>query len=895
MKIIHKALMTSAIVALTVPLSAPSSAQPQEENKREEGTALEEITVTGYRATMQAIVDAKREFDVISDSIGNDEMGSLPDFNLAEAMQRIPGVSTDQSRGEERFVIIRGMDSEYNFSTIDGLVLPSTDNASRAVLFDIIPSSAVRRVDILKSFSADMDGQGIGGAIDLVTRSAFDSQDMYFVANAAIGTWQYRNKGHETTKPARRADITIADRFGADDQFGFMVSGNYWLRDNYSLSPTTSGNSPFYFYDADLNRLPNNAPEVDESSIVHTVPENASIYLYKNERERIGTIGKLEFKSSSSDLYAHIQGFYFKRTDDETRDHHRLRNLDGNIPPENLTATSGTVVGRAEGAMEGQEEYRVDIQKGAQAGLNYGFADVHRIKARAGYTVGTFDNERFHALFHRPTSLDQGFSYELSKDEYLVATPTNPEIFSGPENYRMFRSQFDWQKNKEDIKEGRLDYSWNVEPSSQGVGLMTGATVRRFERTRDNERAEYRPVGGVFTLDGYTEDYSYIPPVFTVPMIFVDVGGLRSLDFSDPTQFAFQNSSNTASVNADYQIKENVNAAYAMAVWNGPSVRLRGGLRYEDTKVRARASQNIGGTFEPFETDTSYSNWLPRVDVMYDVTDDFRVRAAYSKSIGRPDYDQLAPYRSVNFDPVLGRVTISGGNPSLNPRKSDNFDISFEYYFPDSEGILSIGLFHKKINDEIFTRRTYTEEFLYEDVLVELVTAQPENMESAKLSGIEIGLIKNTLDFLPEIFHDFGISGNLAYIKSSGEVVVSSDEFTGEVVTRELFGLINQPKWTANASLFYRKGDFEGRIAYNYKSKYLTALPVITQGWLDRIYASRSMIDTQMRYWLTDNLRIQLDVKNITNSSAHETFAYGLHHTRRIDGRAFWLGATFRY
>lgn len=846
---------------------------------------LEEVVVTGYAASIQNQVDAKRSLQAISDSVAADDIGSLPDFNTAEALKRVPGVSTDQDNGEDRFVIVRGFNSEYNYTTVDGLTLPSTSNVSRSVLLDIIPSTAVSRIDVLKSFSADVDGQAIGGRIDLVTRSAFDRRDTLFSTNAAVGAWEYDDQGPEDIDPSMRFDGVFSTQFGADDQFGVVVAGNYWKRDTYALSPTTSGTAPFYFYDANGQRV--DGPELAS----FFVPENSAMYVYRSKRERLGGLAKLEYRSLDSDFYSYIQGFHFERTDDERRDHHRLRNRDPNVAPTDVTATSGHVVGRSEAAVDLIDQTFEDQMQGVQAGFDWDFG-VSSLVFKAGYAQAELDNPVFNALYNIPSSTRQSFTYEIVDDGLMRATPDDPAFFTDPSSYQMFRASFDEISNKEDVLETRLDYGWNVSDGSQGLGIKVGATLRNFERTRDNDRIEYRPVTRTPMTD-VTLARNYIPPVFTVPMLFTDGERVRSLDFSNPAQFSVFSGSEAASITGDYVIEEDVLSGYLMGVWNGVNYRVTAGVRYEDTDLSAASMQSVNGQYQPLAIESGYSDVLPRADLVYDFTDQWRLRAAYSKSIGRADYDDLAPFRTVTYDAATNELRVSGGNPELEPRRADNYDLTLEYYLPGGGGMLALGVFHKRIDDEIYELRTLESGVEFDGQTVNMLTTRPENADSAKISGVEVGVILDSFDFLGSFLSNFGASANYAYIDSDAQIIVDNDPLTGSVETRPLPGLFKQPEEVANVSLFYRQAWFEGRLSYNYTGEHLNVIGEIDTPWTDHLYKSRDRLDGQIRLKLTSHLRLFAEAQNITGSYAHEVFALGPHYTQRDTGRSYWFGATY--
>lgn len=887
-------LALTSTAALTLGAGPALAQEAAQASQPEPASELSEIVVTGYRASNLATVQAKRELEGVTDSIAADEIGGLPDYNLAEALQRVPGVSTDQDNGEDRFVIVRGFNPEYNFTTVDGLILPSTDNASRAVLLDVVPSSVVGRVDVRKSFSADLDGQSIGGNINLKTRSAFDRGRAFFAANASVGAWEYDDEGPDKIDPSIRGDAAFSTLFGLDDQFGIVIAGNYWKRDTYALSPTVSGTAPYRFYDADRRPLSTVLTPEEESQVAFIAPANSSMFLYHSERERVGGLVKLEYKAADRDLYAYAQAFRFQRQDNERRDHERIENSDLNIAPADLTPTSGRIVGRAQTVVEGLEQRFKDVMQGVQSGLDLGLGRAGRLEVRAGYARATLDNPVLTATYNNPSSLAQGYSYQFGADGVPVATPGNLAVYENTDNYRLYQAVFDEKSNRETVFEGRLDYSYNLDRGDTGLGIKAGGVVRRFDREKDNERQAYRPAVPTL-LSAALLDHRYLAQSFTAPMLFVDVDAVRGFDFTNPRLFTYQASSVTTSTSGDYDLSEDVTAAYAMGVWRAADWQARVGLRYEHTDLSAAAMQLRDGVLSPFSTGSDYDNWLPSADITYDITPRLRIKAAFSRSLGRPDYDDVAPYRTVSLDAADGEATISGGNPDLRPRRSDNYDLSVEYYLPDRNGLVSAGLFHKKVRDEIYDLNTLVPDVAFEGATVDILYRRPENAENASLTGVEVGAIVNSFTFLPGALANFGMSANYAYIKSDIDIVVSSDPATGTVVTRPLYGLFLQPKHVANVSLIYKQEAFEGRIAWNYKSKHLRSIASITQPWADRFYDDRSTIDAQLRYALSPHVRLFVEGKNLTGSYAHEINTLGLHHTKRDTGRSFWAGVSYRF
>lgn len=179
---------------------------------------VDEIVVTDARLQAVKEIQAKREIEVISDSISADEIGTLPDFGLGEALARVPGVSTIQNnaRGEAQFLTLRGLNADYNLVQIDGVTLPANEIGRRNVSLDVIPSSLASRVEVYKSVTAAMNGNAIGGIANLKTRSAFDGGgDLFVGGRFDIGAWDFARTRSDSS-PSGQAEIVASNTFGSN-------------------------------------------------------------------------------------------------------------------------------------------------------------------------------------------------------------------------------------------------------------------------------------------------------------------------------------------------------------------------------------------------------------------------------------------------------------------------------------------------------------------------------------------------------------------------------------------------------------------------------------------------------------------------------------------------------
>ena len=325
-------LATAALAALTI----STASRAQEASAVSEDPNPEDIVVTGARYQALREVEAKRTIAVISDSISADEIGTLPDFGLGEALTRVPGVSTVQNngRGEAQFLSLRGLNADYNLIQIDGVPLPANEVSRRNVSLDVIPSSLASQVEVYKSGTAQMNGNSVGGVANLRTRSAFDKDGRTFVGGRFdIGQWgNKRVRGDRG--PSGQAEVIGSTTFGSDRQFGVVLSANYFRRDSASLNSATDN---YLYFDpttgARLNQL------TTDVSNAFVAPDRRRWLHYDNVRERYGVFGKFEFDNHST-FKAALTTADFRHINDEERQSNILIG-NGNPVAGTITATGG--------------------------------------------------------------------------------------------------------------------------------------------------------------------------------------------------------------------------------------------------------------------------------------------------------------------------------------------------------------------------------------------------------------------------------------------------------------------------------------------------------------------------------------------------------------------------
>lgn len=830
-----------AIAAASVALSTTAHAQ-------EIGVVQGEgIVVTGTRARTTEEISQKQGRDVISDSLSQDEIGSVPDFNVADALRRIAGVATEFDEDEGRFVNIRGIDANLNYITFDGIGVPTTGNfggSGRNVNIEFFPSTAVKRLDIYKTFTPDLDGSSIGGYVEVVTRSAFDEPGLFFIARGTVSHYTADDiaKDQDPVNLPFRIETTVSTTFGQNDQFGFVFTGLYGQRPREQDRLFAVGGFE--------NVFPNVTP-----------PTRFDHSITSNNQERYG--GQAKFEYEGDNLYGSVSGYFYRQQENETR----FRN--------NLLFSAGTVSetgpDQAEAGTARMELnfdfFPIRVQgKGVQAHLEGG-SEQGRFNFDIGWAEQNFDHDTPALVFRTGFVPELGVSIDASDVVPTRSTYTDPSYFSDPSNYALSFIRTRDLNTDEEVFNVLGDYGWNVEREDRGFGFKAGAAYRRLERVRDNEEfrfstADFNAFAASANLapllagDQFQSDYS--PDSF----LFFDIAATRA--FIDGANIP---RTEALSTNSDFRYQENILAAFGMVTFRADRFTAIGGVRYENTDFESDAAGQVGAV------DGSFDNWLPSLNLSYEIADNLFVRATYSRTLGRPNPGDLTvtTVENINTDGVL---EIRRGNPDLGPRVSDNYDLSLEYYFMRGEGLVSAAVFQKDIEGDIFL----TVENGTIDGQPAIIT-QNTNASSSQVKGLELQAYLGSMPFLPAPLDNLGVSGNLTFL--DGETT----SLDGSTLDRR----IRQADFIANASIFYNTGDFEARLAYNFTDDFLLLA--------NRAEDSFEQLDASMRYYWGDNLVFSVEGRNLTNSRRRQLTGSNLDllFGETILGRQFHFGVTYRY
>lgn len=849
---------TVSVLALAVGAAAAPAAAQNAPAAAEQASQVEDIVVVGYRAQNQRSVAAKREDPRIAEFLNSDDIGQQPDYNIADSLRRVPGVQTVFDEDEGRYVSVRGLNPSYTLGSFDGATMATAERGNRQLNMEAIPSTAVGGLEIIKSRTPDIDGNAIGGTVNLRTRSAFDHYGLYAVANAFVGgsnSTAVPGKGYNRGSDDGmnfRFDGTVSKTFGDQDQFGILLSANYSQkrRDQERFSPNQT---------------------MTDAAPTPAAPNTQLLYQgYPNTVDRYGATMKLEYKPSDA-LHIHLTGSHYQQDDNELRLSHQLRSsVDGSFVRFN----------------DFPLEKPLTI---VQGGFNWSPAELHRLTGRASYSKATFlENSR--QLQFNLTGAAPTFDVAV-RDGIPYASNIDPR-FTDSTQYA-FKSYNPYIDDSDDmVREFQADYAYNREAYSTGWGFQAGIKLRQTERDNDRTQTVYSAYTGAtpLTLDAFETGAAYTPLRGAFNALIIDFDAFDSFFAANSDSFTVnQASTNINTIGSDWVVTEDVTAIYGLAEHRGERHRLIFGGRWEqtDTEIDRMRRQGTGANLSDFtrvSQSGDYDNFLPSATLSYDLTDDVKLRLAYAQAVGRPNPSQLGNAEVVNNDGGISR-----GNANLKAREGRSYDASLEYYLPGNGGMLSVGVFHKTIDNEIYsllTRETIDG--------VEVDVTQPQNAGEAEVSGLELNFIRNNLDFLPGFLSDFGVSANATWLAAETTVLGANG------VGRAVDFLPGQSEFLGNLAVFYERDGLRARVSYAYVGDAYSSVGTAPAN--DRVLQASHQVDLQARYAVNDRIELIGEVRNLIDDEKitfRNLEAAGRNHELATDvsfyGRQLWAGVAMRF
>ncbi|MBN6111271.1 TonB-dependent receptor [Xanthomonas sp. CFBP 8700] len=915
--------------------AAPAAASPPAAAAAGAAKTLDSVVVTGVRKANAAAMESKRAATNITDVVSSTDVRALPDTTIVEALRRIPGLSVlpatdnEHPRDEAATPVLRGLGPSYNNVTIDGLTVasPGTPNGTlgsitRGVRLDILPASMVSELQVVKTFTPDLDPNATGGAINLRTRSAFENGGKpFFTSEASLGHANDVGKPRDQDDLGYRLGATGSTTFGSDRQYGLTLSGNYQTLSSYTETHMTTDTVHYGFYDG--NGVLQSGSNLGNG---WAVPQQDKYWYVMDKRDRYGLTGKFE-AHPSADLQAYVTAGYYYFKDDMQRNELIIDPRNRNRVA-NQTATSGSYpAGDIEVGYSNQ--VTTTRTKLGQAGMEWRPDDHQVFSARGSWSDATYDEPiqmfKYVTGASRPAavpvgqtgpgvtvvpSADYAFTYDTSALNQRF--PVAPQAYSNYDNYSLLYWRPDYKRSARDrILTGRLDYGFNQGEQDRGLGFGAGVSYTTDKPSFDIYRDDYEPNRSAPALNIADVLAPSNAPLryLGLNLITIDPDKARHVLRSTPLS-AFNSTDQSAFSNQDnFTHTEKIFGAYGLVSYRAEAFNVEAGLHYDDTDQstvgRQRQLDTASGKYVYVDapTDSHYANLLPSAIMTYHLSDRLDLRAGASRTLGRPPYDAYAARTSIGFvnstdagNPNAQGVTVTVGNPDIKPRVSTNLDLSLEWRLPDDfDGMLAAAVFDKRIQDEIFTL-SRTDQFSYNGTTYSnVLISTPANASKAHIRGLELSAVLNTL--LPGVpaLSGLGASANLALLNGGMDVPYSVGSAPNvSQRQRSVDRLVGQPGYTANASLFYSVGGLELRAAYNRQGKALRAI-VSNIDWQDLYWAPRSQLDLSATYAINKQVSVVGQVSNVTHSRITSVTGPGenlLKDTYSVP-TTYWFGIRF--
>lgn len=819
-------------------------------------TLQDSVIVRGTARNFASSVAGKRAADGVVDMFNADEIGRLPDKNIGETLNRIPGVSMLLEKGEGRFVQIRGISPRLNNVTINGLALGSgeTESGGRLAPLDVIGGELLSSVQVFKTPTPDMDAQGIGGTLNLTTKQPFDfAQNFTALVSARGGAETIGSIAPADTKELPYTmDATLAGRV-AGGRLGWLGGASFSNR----LTPLLG------IYNDDWRTI-----SFAGGAIAY--PTNVKNNVTVTGRERLNLNGALEFRPNAASKW-------FARVFSARWDELQLRNRFDEGLGNTLTARAGTSGGTIP-ANRVQVNLRNENTKKRLNSVALGGS--HQVGRWSVNYVGQrndnkIDEPNDNWEFRSGASTFGPDTFTITDSGAVLISSTGRDR-KDPALQGFRRVRFLEQLTNEDSYIGGLDVRRDTLFGGSRPGFLKGGL--KFAQTRRRTAVSQSNYGigslawtaaqtSALTSGGFNNPV----PLETVPNLWLNIDALNSFfdsNRNDPRYFVL-NATDTynSEFQSDFDLRERVAAAYLMGKVELGRVTLVGGVRAELTDVESSAfsmvARGAGLEARPVEGEGSYTSVLPSIIGTFTLRRNLVARAAFTGAVGRPEYDALAPRSRLGIEdnPTIGTIgTLSIGNPDLEARQSRNIDASLEWYF-DEGSLLSVSAFRKDITNEIIpaptqrlTNYTYLgQRFDRFDINTTI------NAEKADVQGVEL-TFADQFSFLPGPFNGLGFGGSLTFIKSGVDVA------RGNELLR--LPLLQQADRLSSATVYYQKGQWDLSTTYKYNANFLTDYGESRA--LDLDQGAFGRFDFRAQYELRPDLNLVLSGINLNDEPSTE-------------------------
>ncbi len=811
-------------------------------------------------------IDQAQSFDEMHDSLNKvnilsqDQINQTPAKTVAQAAQQLPGVGVQHDTSEPRYITIRGTDPTLDIVTFNDTIIPSYDNSTRSVDLDDIPVGLVGEEEVFKTILPDMDGQGVGGQMNLVPKSAFDYPDSFHEIKAEAGIVPQKNE------PTANGNLTWGETFdlGGPSKLGFLVAANYQYE-------------RFGIEDLEETYTPAGQGQLGSNSI-----NEYDFQDYFYERDRGGIGANIDLRADRDNKY--YTNFMYSGYDEYRRPKYTTayQNIDA-IPGQAVQNADGSYtvdVGAAGTDVEDKVSYELTQYRTLALGLggenningfdldykaSYAYADTNEpwhpdysFKDKNSHLGGTITYNNTQNNGNSPTFDNSQLTGELDPANFALKGFSNETQVYNVNQYGLKAD------GKTDMDLGGGDKGTLKFGADANMSYAVYSDVN-YSPTFLNSAtmADFSPTSLPNFYPGNIYNMGPVPGINSL---------LNGLNINGSTAFAgpMTETDPVADQGNDWDSYENVYAGYGMYTLKTGNLSVMGGARIEATHIKydwyrayvdeyAAKPQTEYGAALPETGTIDYTNILPSLGFKYAFDPTMNARLNYSETLARPTYNQYIPSPTLgqnenggfsSADPV---VTNTYGNPNLKPMVSDNIDLSLELY-PEKGVILAVDGFIKDITNYFAT--DYNESISSGGV-TQVITYS--NIPNSYIYGVEFQY-QQQYSMLPDFLSGLGYRGSISFIGSQGE--------TSPGVNTEL---PSQSDLIFNTGIFYKKYGFTIDVGGSFTGKQLSlvgdaALPGSLGGPVPNVYYDDYFqIDAKIQYAFTKDFTLYAEGDNLNN------------------------------
>lgn len=775
-----------------------------------EGLELQEVNVKGAFAGQRKALQMQKSAMGVTNVVSADQIGKFPDSNIGDALKRINGINVQYDQGEARFGQVRGTSADLTSVTVNGNRLPSAEGDTRNVQLDLIPADMVQTIEVSKVVTSDMDGDAIGGSINLVTKNTPYRRVLNFTGSTGY-TWV-------SGKPQWNIGGTWGDRFFGN-KLGIMASASY------QYAPGGSDNTEFEY--------------VEKKGEIQL--KEAQVRQYYVTRERQSYSLALDYQFNPLHKIS-FKGIYNRRNDWENRYRISYKKL-------NSDAKDQSIVLQTKAGADDTKGARLERQQTMDFTLDgeHNFGNL-KLDWTSSYSRATEDrpNERYIGLKLKGGSdMNFGESFVNIGMRQPYSTLSIPAFDEA--KWKLDELCNSDQSIKENEIKERINFTLPLSKGLYGNSLKFGYKYTRKDKERNTEYYDYTDAEDKYIPDWKTNITYKIRDGFMpgsqypIGTQFVSKDYMGGIDFNkaDGAEVLEEEAGN-------YEATEQIHAGYLRLDQKlGKRLDATIGLRIENTRLNTSGvnyimDENDNESLKPTgEYKSNYTNLLPSLLLRYKTGDDGSIRASVTKTMSRPKYSALVANKRFNI--ADQEATI--GDPNIKPTTAWNFDLSIDHYFK-SIGMVSLGLFYKDMkNVNIETLGYYTGEELGLTGNEEMFeVTQNMNAYDARVYGVEAAYQRD-FGFIAPSLRCLGFYGNYTYTHTTTR---NYNPRLG-IDSNDDVKMAGSPEHTANASLYFEKGGVNIRLSYNFASSFIDQMNTGSRE-LDRYYDKVNYLDLNASY-----------------------------------------------